>query len=135
MVGYADDLLLLAPTRDAAQKMLEIGEAFTSQNNIKFSTDEDPSKSKSKALYVVGPQGRTLARPVPLLLCGWPLPWVERAEHLGHTIHQDGQMLQDCREKRAQYIDSSVKVREAFSFAHPYEQILATEKYCTSIRQ
>ena len=55
VVGYADDLLLLAPTRDAAQKMLEICEAFRSQNNIQFSTNKDPSKSKSKALYVVGP--------------------------------------------------------------------------------
>ena len=42
-------------------------------------------------------------------------------------------MRQDCREKRAQFIDSSVKVREAFFFAHPYEQILATEKYCTAL--
>ena len=133
VVGYADDLLLLAPTRDAAQKMLEICEAFTIQNNIQFSTNEDPSKSKSKALYVVGPQGRALSRPVPLVLCGQPLPWVERAEHLGHTLHQDGLMRQDCREKRAQFIDSSVKVREAFRFAHPLEQILATEKYCTSL--
>ena len=42
-------------------------------------------------------------------------------------------MRQDCRKKHAQFIDSSVKVREAFSFAHPLEQILATEKYCTSL--
>jgi hypothetical protein len=42
-------------------------------------------------------------------------------------------MRQDCREKRAQYIDSSVKLREAFHFAHPHEQILATEKYCTAL--
>ena len=115
VVGHADDLLLLAPTKDAAQKMLEICEAFTSQNNIKFSTDVDPSIRKSKALYVVGPHGHTLTRPVTLLLCGRPLPWVERAEHLGHTIHQDGQMRQDCREKRAQYIDSSVKERLSVS--------------------
>lgn len=42
-------------------------------------------------------------------------------------------MAQDCREKRAQYIDTSVKVREAFHFAHPMEQIQATEKYCTAV--
>ena len=112
VVGYADDLLLLAPTRDAAQKMLQICEAFTNDNNIKFSTHEEPAKSKSKALFVVGPQGRALPRPVPLVLCGRPLPWVERADHLGHTLHQDGRMRQDCREKRAQFIDSSLKVRE-----------------------
>ena len=95
VVGYADDLLLLAPTRDSAQKMLKICEDFTSQNNIRFSTHDDLAKCKSKALYVVGPQGRALLRPVPLVLCGRPLPWVERAEHLGHTLHQDGLMRQD----------------------------------------
>ena len=42
-------------------------------------------------------------------------------------------MRQDCREKRAHYIDISVKIREAFYFAHPHEQILATEKYFTAL--
>ena len=133
VVGYADDLLLLAPTRDAAQQMLKICEQFTDENNIKFSTHQDPRKSKSKALYVVEPRGAALHRPAPLLLCGQPLPWVERADHLGHVLHQDGQMRQDCREKRAQFIDSSVKLQEAFHFAHPHEHILATEKYCTTL--
>ena len=41
-------------------------------------------------------------------------------------------MAQDAREKRAQFIDTSVKIRECFHFAHPAEQILAVEKYCTS---
>ena len=82
---------------------------------------------------MVGLRGAALPRPVPLQLCGSPLPWVERAEHLGHALHQDGSMRQDCREKRAQFIDSSSKIREAFSFAHPIEQILAVEKYCTAV--
>ena len=132
VVGYADDLLLLAPSRDAAQRMLRTCENFTNASNIKFSTNEDPKKSKSKALYVVGPRGAALRRPLPLQLCGRPLPWVERAEHLGHALHQDGTMVQDSKEKRAQYIDNSVKIREGFSFAHPSEQITATEKYCTA---
>ena len=51
-----------------------------------------------------------------LLLCGRPLPWVERAEHLGHAIHMDGTAAQDCCEKRAHFIDSSVKIRESFGF-------------------
>ena len=133
VVGYSDDLLLLAPSRDAAQMMLRTCEAFTRSSNIMFSTHEDPRKSKSKVLYVVGPRGGALPRPAPLILCGRPLPWVERADHLGHTLHQDGTMAQDCREKRAQFIDTSVKVREAFHFAHPMEQIQATEKYCTAV--
>ena len=66
-----------------------------------------------------GPRGARLKRPVPLQLCGRPLPWVERAEHLGHALHQDGTMTQDTLEKRAQFIDTSVKIRESFHFAHP----------------
>ena len=132
VVGYADDLILLAPTRDAAKQMLKTCEEFTSTSNIKFSTDEDPRKSKSKAIYVVGPRGAKLPRPQPLQLCGRPLPWVERADHLGHALHQDGTMVQDCKEKRAQFIDSSVKIRECFFFAHPAEQIAAVEKYSTA---
>ena len=61
-----------------------------------------------------------------------PLYGVERAEHLGHALHQDGTMVQDCKEKRAQFIDSSVKIRECFFFAHPAEQIAAVEKYSTA---
>ena len=76
--------------------------------------------------------GNTQHKPAPLLLCGRPLPWVVRADHLGHTLSEDGTSTQDCREKQAQFIDSSVKVKESFSFTHPADQITAVEKYCTS---
>ena len=98
VVGYADDILLRAPSREAAQKMINICEKFTLENNIQFSTDDDPSKSKSKVIYVVGPQGGGGPRPLPLVLCGRALAWVQKAEHMGHTLHEDGTMAQDCRE-------------------------------------
>ena len=134
VVASAADLILLALSRHAAQIMLQKCEKFCIENNIKFSTHEDPSRSKSKALYVVGPRGGGLPRPVPLQLCGRPLPWpgVERADHFCHALQQDGLMLQDCREKRAQMIDGPVKIRESFGFAHPEEQILAMAKYCSA---
>jgi hypothetical protein len=132
-VAYADDILLLAPTRDAASNMLGVCENFAKLNNIQFSTDPDPSRSKSKAVYVTGPRGGGLQKPAPLLLCGRALPWVARAEHLGHALCEDGTMRRDAREKRAQYIDLSVKIRETFSFAHPVEQLVAVEKYCSTI--
>ena len=118
-VGYADDIILMAPSRDAAMKMLRICEMFAAENNIKFLTDPDPSKSKSKVIYVTGKQGGGLQKPVPLQLCGRALPWVARAEHLGHALSEDGTMKQDAREKRAHFIDSSEKIHETFSFAHP----------------
>ena len=51
---------------------------------------------------------------------------------LGHALHQDGTRRQNCREKRAQLKDTSVKLRETFGFMHPAEIITATAKYCTA---
>ena len=56
-----------------------------------------------------------------------------RAEHLGHALSEDGTMQCDAIQKRAQFINCAVKIRESFSFAHPDEQLQAAEKYCTSV--
>ena len=42
-VCYADDVLLIAPTRNSMQRMLLELEEFASENNITFSTDPIPS--------------------------------------------------------------------------------------------
>ena len=42
-------------------------------------------------------------------------------------------MESDTRQKLAEYIDKSVKIRETFFFAHPVEKIEATERYCSSL--
>jgi hypothetical protein len=79
-VVFADDILLLAPSRDAASKMLGTCETFAELNNIKFSTDPDPSRSKSKAVYVTGPRGGGQQKPALLLLCGRACPgWPGRS--------------------------------------------------------
>ena len=87
VVCYADDLLLLAPSRDAAQRMLKTCEDFTTANNIMFSTNDNLRLSKSKVLYVVGPRGGALPRPVPLVLCGKPLPWVDTGQGRAPGTH------------------------------------------------
>ena len=49
-LGYADDTLLLSPTRDGLQTMLKICEEYAEQHNLLFNTNEDPRKSKTKCL-------------------------------------------------------------------------------------
>ena len=39
IVRYADDFILLVPSRHAAQMMLKKCEQFCTENNIQFSTD------------------------------------------------------------------------------------------------
>ena len=100
-------------------KLEELTEKFAFRNNIVFSTDPNPSKSKSKCLFMVGTM--TEVYPPPLCLYGKEVPWVKQASHLGHELHQLCNMEQDARTKRAMYIDNSTNIRELFNFAHPFQ--------------
>ena len=131
LVIYADDIFLLAPNRKSAQILLSLCEKFAEENNIMFSTHNDPAKSRSKAMFMTGRISQD-SLPSPLILCGKKLPWVSRCQHLGHTFTSDGSLDQDCKEKRAAFIDAAVKTREMFNFAHPKEKTSAIEKYCTT---
>ena len=53
-VAFADDLLLLAPSRSAMVTMLKRCEDYGQKLNLQFSTDKNPSKSKSKAIFMTG---------------------------------------------------------------------------------
>ena len=111
-VGFCDDLLLLAPTRDGMQVMIDTCERFAKKFNLKFSTDPDPSKSKSKCIFVCG-SSKKKQKPVPLMLNGKELPWVESALHLGHVLHESGSMDQDTKAKRASFIGTVQHVGRA----------------------
>ena len=109
-VCYADDVLLIAPTRNAMQRMLTELEVFAGESNIVFSTDPVPKKSKTKCIFVTG-RKRNMAKPAPLILCGRELPYVSQAEHLGNMLTEQGDMEHDVTIKRAKFIDASVKTR------------------------
>ena len=130
-LGFCDDLLLLAPTRDAMQLMLDTHQRFAAKYNLQFSTDPNPDKSKTKCIFVCG-RAKARQKPVNLMLDGKQLPWVESAVHLGHTLHQSGNMDKDIRIKRANFIDESVEVRETFEFASPTEVLQAVKLYVGS---
>ena len=54
VLAYADDLILLAPNRAAAAQMLGVCEAWAKESNVLFSTDPNPTKSKSKVIFMCG---------------------------------------------------------------------------------
>ena len=126
--GFADDLILVAPCRSAMAQMLEKCENFAEQNNLTFSTDPEPSKSKTKCLFICGRKKHPVY-PAPLQLYGVDLPWVEHATHLGHELHQDGTMELDTKMKRAGFIENSTEIREMFGFAHPAQVLTAVQIY------
>ena len=109
--AYADDLLSLAPTRLVLQQMI---------HNLVFSTDPVPAKSTTKGIYFCGLKNPArVIYPDKVILNGEKLPWEVTGEHLGHILHQDGNMDQDVKVRRARYIDRSVELREKMNFAGP----------------
>ena len=130
-VGYADDLLLLSPSRSAMESMLKICENYAEENNLEFSTDPDPVKSKSKCIFMQGHMRQS--KPVNLKLYGVDLPWVRTACHLGHELSEDCNMEQDMKVKKAEFVKKSTDIREAFSFAQPNQVLKAVNTYCGSL--
>ena len=99
--GYSDDNMLLAPSEYALQEMLKICEKYASSHNLRFSTDPNPVKCKTKCISFLHKQ-RNLN---PLILCGTQLPWVDNFKHLGNFIVNNGNFIkQDTNIKRAQYV-------------------------------
>ena len=125
---YADDLVVLAPTRSGMAVLLKVCEQYAIDHNIVWSTDVNPRLSKTKVLFLCGDNRRDY--PAPLLLDGRELPFVTSATHLGHELSQDCSLDLDAKIKRAGFIDRSTAVRETFSFADPVQVISAVGTYC-----
>ena len=127
--AYADDVILLAPSRDILQRMLYVCEEYANEHNLEFSTDPVPSKSKSKCIFFCGRSGK-VAYPAPVKLNGQELPWVVSAEHLGHTLDQLTNMDNDCKRARSKFIARSSEIRDQLRFAQPLQVLKAIEIMC-----
>ena len=65
-----------------------------------------------------------------MMLCGNPLPWVDKLVHLGCIVSNniDGGQV-DMKQKVARYIDKNCSINQEFSFAHPTSKILLNQIY------
>ena len=114
VLGYADDLYLLSPSIDGLQEMLTVCENYANDHNLKFSTDPNPNKSKTKCMAYLLKE-----RELPsLMLCGNKLPWVKSGKHLGMRIDaiRDNILTKDSVEKRARYIQSNNELVQEFGY-------------------
>ena len=127
--GYSDDDFFLSPTTSGLQGMLNIAEKFCNEHGLKFSTDPNPAKSKTKCIS-------WLKRPrqLPLMkLCGDSLPWVSRFNHLGTVITNDKDPLKaDMKLKNARYVSKNVEINQELSFAAAKSRLVVNEIYNSS---
>ena len=117
MFGYSDDNWVLAPSLDALKEMMKTIEDYCNSHNLKFSTDPDPRKCKTKCIAFLMKE-----RELPsIYLCGDPLPWVKEGIHLGNYFENKyNGMLRDVKIKRAEYVSKNCDLQQEFMFAHPY---------------
>ena len=98
--GYSDDNWLLAPSLSALQDMLKTCEDYAMTHNLKFSTDPDPKKCKTKCMaFFTKPKKLS-----NVYLCGNPLPWVDSLKHLGNMVSNqiDGGQIDGHEDKDGQ---------------------------------
>ena len=80
ILGYSDDILLLAPTVDSLKDMVKSCEDYAINHNLEFSTNCIPKKSKTKCMTITK-NDRDVGN---IKLCGNELPWVNNIRHLGY---------------------------------------------------
>ena len=127
-LGYADDIALLAPSREALQKMVSICETFFTSIGIKVSTNPIPEKSKTVCMcfgskYI----------PQPLVLYGNSLPFVASHKHLGHLIHEDGTPKHDMLKRLQELTGKFHGLRQQVGRQDPVVLLTLVNTYLCSL--
>ena len=124
--GYSDDNWLLAPSLESLQDMLNTCQEYAVKHNLKFSTDVNPQKSKTKCMAFLK-NDKVLPN---MILCGNPLPWVDSLVHLGSTIGKKCKVGKlDISKKEAIYIQKTCSINQEFAFAHPITRLKLNSIY------
>ena len=109
---YADDIFLLSASRTGLQVMINICEKFAERINLKFGTNSNPIKSKTKCIAFSRKKSKIELN--ELKLGDNCLPWVTQVKHLGHTLQADNSMKIDMNQKRGTFIGKVNSLMQEF---------------------
>ena len=111
--------------------MTRICEKFAKLKHLKFSTNVDPNKSKTKCI-VFSPRKKDRTDVAPIILNDDPLPWVTEVKHLGNILQCDNSMKRDVAVKRGKFIGKVNSLLQELHFADPTVIVRLLKVYCTS---
>ena len=131
VLGYADDLLLMSASRTGLQAMVSMCEKFAKLRKLKFSTNDDPVKSKTKCL-IFSKVKSARTNVAPIILNGDPLPWVDSVKHLGNILDYENSMKKDCLTKRGNLIGKVNSLFQEFTYVTPTVMMKILNIYATS---
>ena len=129
---FADDIFLLAASRNGLQSMVNICHSFVESRNLKFGTNADPDKSKTKCIVFLK-KTKPNFKPANIKLNGDALPWVTQVKHLGHMLQADNSMRVDIAQKRGAFIGKINSLLQEFHFVNPNVMIKLMNTYSTSL--
>jgi hypothetical protein len=115
---YADDIFLLCPSRSGLQAMVTECQEFAKENNLVFSVNSNPEKSKTKCI-IFNKKSIDTTKVPQIMLDKDPLPWVHSLKHLGVTLETDNSMSIDISQKRGSFIGKIYSLRQEFHFVKP----------------
>ena len=125
--AYADDIVLLSPSRTGLQQMLNICCQFFSEHGINISTNADLSKSKTKCMHF-----NTHMHPLNISLNGRDLPWVSSYKHLGHLLHDSEDWDHDLLLKRGTFIGGFHELQQELGLQDSSVMLRLVNTYITS---
>ena len=126
--GYADDIVILSPTKSGLQEMVNICDEYCHEHGIKISCNEDPRKSKTKTMIFNSKE----ENPANIMLRNIRVPWTDSYKHLGHLINKDEDMVHDLNVKRGTFISNIHSLRQEFGHLNPSVFLHINNIYNTS---
>ena len=128
---FADDTFLLSASRNGLQ-VVDICAKLLYVRNLKFGTNTDPIKSKTKSIMFTK-KLKPNCEPLNITLNGNQLPWVRQVNHLGHILQSDNSMTLDIAQKRGIFIAKVNSLLQEFYFVTPDVLIKLMRTYAFSI--
>ena len=113
-------MALLATSIASLQKLVDICDSHAAENDLLFSTDPDPLKSKRVCIAFHCTNKDKLAN---IKLNDDPLPWKTSSKYIGNTLYEDATMDTDIRIKRATFINTCMNLNNEFCFIKPSQQV------------
>ena len=130
-VIYADDIFLLSASRTGLQHMINICHNYATMKNLKFGTNVNPDKSKTKC--IIFSKKKIPEDVLPVTLDGNTLPWVKQVQHLGHTLQSDNSMTSDINQKRRVFIGKINSLLQEFHYSDSNVLLKLAQTYACNV--
>ena len=111
--------------------MINVCNKFAIGRNLKFSTNVNVEKSKTKCI-IFSRKKVYKENYAPICLDNAPLPYVDKLVHLGITVQSDNSMAVDMSIKRARFIGKVNSLNQEFHFSSAAVKAKLYDLYCCS---